>query len=102
MSKIQIDWDKYFKDSRSLPLESTRNPKNGLTSICASKRALEAYIKMVVEAGKEEARLSGQTYGAVEKNKLEANLSTIVDIVVEDSDIYQFNPEFYAPYVMGK
>jgi len=102
MSQIQIDWDKYFKDSRSLPLESTRNPKNGLTNICTSKRALETYIKMVVEAGKEEARLSGQTYGSIEKSRLEANLSTVIDGVVDDDQVYQFNPEFYAPYVTGK
>lgn len=100
MAKIQIDWVKYFEDSRSLPLESARNPKNGLIALCVSKRALETYINLVMEAGKDEARMSGQTYGAIERKKLVDNMNSVVDILVEDEDVYNFNPEFYGPYLV--
>lgn len=100
MARIQIDWAKYFNDSRSLPLESVRNPQNGLQALCVSKRALETYIELVMEAGKEEARLSGQTYGAIERKKLIENMNDVVDVLVEDEDVYNFNPEFYEPYLV--
>ncbi|MDD2218124.1 MAG: hypothetical protein PHG06_11940 [Parabacteroides sp.] len=99
---LKIDWKKYFTDSRSLPLESVRNPKNGLIMLATSKAGLDTYINIIMSEGKDQARQSGTTYGAVEKAKLEKNMASIVDALLEDAEVYAYNPEFYEPYVIEK
>ena len=110
MSKLRIDWNKWFSLTRALPQECIRDEKTGLQRLATSKKAYEKYKEIICgEVGRaEEAeaqkaaaeRVAVRTYPrmvdaeTLDKYMLEGLRMALLD----DDELYTLNPELWEEH----
>jgi len=94
VSKIEIDWQKYFTTHDAvLPTEMIPD-EDGLTRLGTSKRALEAFLKFATD---EKLAL----FGSLDAEKVKKAILKVM-ILVSDEELYKRVPQLYKPFIKSE